>query len=69
MKLRAIKYALFYGIMPYWIYEHSKHYNCSYWQHLIMNLQYAYRWLINDIGYSDIKFELTTNAHRTRPDK
>lgn len=40
-KIKEVGQCLFYGIMPYWVYERRCHYDCTYWQHLLINLRYA----------------------------
>lgn len=62
MRLRAIYKALYHGLLPYWMYESEKHYDCSYWQHLLINLRYAFRWLTFREDQSDIEFENTINS-------
>lgn len=66
MRIRAIFYALKFGILPYWLYEENKHYRCSYLQHLIINLKYALRWLSFQEDDSDWKFEIETNEKDTK---
>lgn len=61
MRARAIYNALKFGLLPYWCYEKEKHYDCSYWLHLRINLQYAFRWLTFREDPTDIDFELSTN--------
>lgn len=62
MRLKAIYKALYHGILPYWIYEKQKHYQCSYWQHLLINIRYAFVWLTFQEDQSDVDFERTINA-------
>jgi hypothetical protein len=61
MRFRAIYNALHHGILPYWCYEKQRHYECSYWQHLWINIQYAFRWATFREFESDIEFEKQTN--------
>lgn len=61
MRMRAIFCALYFGILPYWCYEKTRHYQCSYWQHLMINLKYAWRWLSFTETAKDIEFEKRTN--------
>jgi len=44
-KFRGIFDCIKYGLLPFWCYEKHKHYECSYWQHLLINIKYAW-WLI-----------------------
>ena len=60
-RIRAILKALFYGIMPYWTYESVRHYECSYFTHLVINIRYAWRWITYSEDESDRDFELKTN--------
>lgn len=62
MRKKAIYNALYFGIMPYWVYEKEKHYSCSYFEHLIINLKYAWRWATCEEDESDKEFELRTNT-------
>lgn len=64
MRLRAIYGALKYGILPWWMYERVKHYECSYWQHLRINLRYALRWALFKEDKSDVEFEIKTNHEK-----
>jgi hypothetical protein len=61
MRPKAILKALYHGILPYWFYEKERHYGCSYWQHLWINIQYAFRWATFREYESDIEFEKTNN--------
>ena len=61
MRLRAIYMALYHGILPYWCYEKEKHYKCSYWRHLLINLRYAFRWAAFIEFESDTEFEKQIN--------
>ncbi|MGN6416161.1 MAG: hypothetical protein ACTHMC_01625 [Pseudobacter sp.] len=61
IRIKAILYALYFGIMPYWMYEKERHYRCSWYAHLVINLQYAYRWITFRETHSDRKFERKTN--------
>lgn len=36
-----------FGFLHYWCYEKQKHYKCSYFKHLLINLNYA-MWLIRN---------------------
>lgn len=64
IRTRAILKALYFGIMPYWVYENVRHYECSYWQHLVINIKYAWRWITYSEDESDREFELKTNNNR-----
>lgn len=58
MRAKAILKALFYGIAPWWMYERKCHYECSYSEHLTMNLKMAYRWATKNEREDDVEFEL-----------
>lgn len=64
MRKKAIYKALYHGILPYWCYEDVKHYDCSYWQHFIINLKYAWRWVTFKEDESDVEFERHTNGSK-----
>jgi hypothetical protein len=62
VRRRAIYCALKYGLLPSRFYEKERHYACSYWAHLWMNLGVALRWLTGFETTDDIDFELEANA-------
>ncbi len=58
----AIFYCLFYGILPWFLYEKECHYKgMSYLEHLIMNLDVIRDWLYGNPTIADIKFEIKIN--------
>jgi hypothetical protein len=57
MRLRAIFKCLYHGLTPWWVYEKKKHYDCGYWEHLWINICYAWRWMTLQETQDDIKFE------------
>ena len=61
MRGRAIYKCFYHGILPYWMYEKEKHYSCSYWVHLWINICYAFRWITFTETESDKQFEKVTN--------
>jgi hypothetical protein len=61
IRIRAILKALYFGLMPYWVYEKVRHYECSYFRHLVINIRYAFRWVTYSEDESDRQFELKTN--------
>jgi len=63
VRMRAIAHAIYFGVMPYWVYEQVKHYDCSYLQHLAINVRYAWRWITYQEDESDREFELKTNKN------
>jgi hypothetical protein len=62
IRRHAILCCLFYSLLPYWMYESQKHYRCSYWQHLRINLEYAWRWIKWDVDEVDYQFEKQYNS-------
>lgn len=63
-RVKAISYSLLYGLLPYWCYEKTKHYSCSYWYHLYINMKYALRWITFTEDNSDITFEQEVNKNK-----
>lgn len=61
VRIRAICKAIYHGVLPYRCYEKVKHYDCSYLQHLLINLKYAWRWVTFKEDESDIAFEKQIN--------
>jgi len=65
MRARAIACALWYGILPWWMYEDRCHYpGMTYLQHLRLNLRYAWTWISGRETTDDVAFELSTNSTR-----
>jgi hypothetical protein len=62
IRLRAIYYSLKHGLLPWWLYESTPHYDCSYWYHLWINMKYAARWLTFQEDEADWAFERETNG-------
>lgn len=59
---RAVRHALYYALVPSWIYEDKPHYTgWTYWQHARGNLRMAYRWTTARETESDIQFEKDAN--------
>jgi hypothetical protein len=63
VRIKAIYYAIKFGLLPYWLYEAERHYECSYFQHLCVNLNYAWRWITFHENISDLDFEKETNGN------
>lgn len=57
MRVKAIYNSLKHGLLPYWMYEKNPHYDCTYFEHLWINIKYAYRWATFNELQSDIDFE------------
>lgn len=68
MRARAIGCALFYGVLPWRVYERECHYApMSYSDrrsHLWMNLQLAARWATGREAQDDREFEQAVNGSR-----
>jgi hypothetical protein len=62
-RTKAVLFCIKYGLLPWWFYEKKKHYDCSYWEHLRLNITYALRWLRGKETEDDIEFEKTTNKN------
>jgi hypothetical protein len=62
MRIRAVYKSLYHGILPHWMYEKQRHYNCSYLYHLWINIKYALRWMTFKEDQSDIDFEIKING-------
>jgi hypothetical protein len=46
-KVKEILQCFLYGALPYWCYEKKRHYGCSWYEHLKINLNYGI-WLIRN---------------------
>jgi hypothetical protein len=74
MRLRAIGCCLYYGLVPWQLYEDQCHYApWGYWRHLRENLIYGLRWLTFRDRPEDRAFEVQVNdvrrcAHLGLPD-
>jgi hypothetical protein len=65
VRLRAIGYALWYGLLPWWCYEQECHYaGMSYGAHLLMNLGYAWVWATWQEDAEGWEFEADVNNNR-----
>jgi hypothetical protein len=62
MKARAIFNCIYFGIMPWWVYERNRpHYDCTYREHLNMNMMQAWIWFTNLYVHEDVSFERMVN--------
>ena len=67
-RLRAIFCCLYFGIMPWQVYEKDHHYKgMSYWNHLVMNLEMAWQWIgqLDTITQEELDFEREVNPSWT----
>jgi hypothetical protein len=62
MRRRAIAAALWYGVVPSWVYERRCHHRLSWWRHALLNLQVALTWATGRETDEDVQFERRTNA-------
>lgn len=61
VRVKAIVCALYYGILPWWMYENKKHFEGSYLHHLFINIGYAAMWLFFMETEDDRRFEKLVN--------
>lgn len=62
IRLRAILCSLWFGILPWWLYEEECHYRpWGYWRHLAHNLAYALTWAASRERDFDRWFEREVN--------
>ena len=62
VRIRAIWYCLFFGLLPWWVYEKECHYKgMTYRRHRWLNLALAARWVRNEQTPEDIEFEREAN--------
>lgn len=63
VRLKAILNCLYFGLLPWWMYEKKRHYDCSYVYHLVINIQHAWRWATFHEDESDKEFESEVNKN------
>lgn len=61
MRLRAIFCALYFGLMPSWVYEKEPHYPGSYFNHMRLNLEMVFIWGLFKETPDDCYFEKKLN--------
>jgi hypothetical protein len=62
MRLRGIWCCLWFGTMPWRLYEKKKHYRRGYWRHLKLNWGTVWMWLTKrKVGKSYVEFENQIN--------
>jgi hypothetical protein len=59
---RALLCCLWFGLIPWQIYERKRHYDGGYLGHLWLNIGYAFRWMTCREGAIDVLFEWRVNA-------
>lgn len=62
LRSRAIFCCLWFGLLPWWVYENTPHCSCPWWEHLKLNLADARMWLENRQSFGDWRFELRVNS-------
>lgn len=65
LRLRAIYFALVFGLVPWWVYERTPHHApWGYWRHLVGNLGIVWRWVTFTETAKDHADEARLNAGR-----
>ena len=62
MRLRAIFCCLYFGFMPWQVYEPTRHYDGGYLRHMWLNIKQVFIWLTFRETSDDIDFEREVNA-------
>ena len=63
-RARAIFCCIWFGTMPWQLYEHKKHYEYDYWSHLKLNWKMVLVWLTSlKIDADEIEFEQEANPN------
>ena len=63
VRIKAIFLSVWFGVLPWWMYEKKKHHKGGYFYHLKINLVYAKRWLLFKETEGDRKFEKEVNEN------
>ena len=62
-RARAIFCCIWFGTMPWQLYESTKHYECDYWSHLKLNWRMVWVWLTSrKLDVEELKFEQDVNS-------
>lgn len=61
VRLRAIRRALWFGLIPWWMYEDVKHHEGGWLRHASINVYYASRWILGRETDEDHEFERLVN--------
>ena len=62
IRARAIFCCIWFGTMPWQLYEHKKHYEYDYWSHLKLNWKMVLVWLTSlKIDAEELEFEQKAN--------
>jgi hypothetical protein len=62
MRLKGIWCCLWFGTMPWRLYEKKKHYRRGYWKHLKLNWATVWMWLVKrNVGKNFVEFENQIN--------
>lgn len=63
MRTRAVACALWFGLLPWWLYERRCHYlGMTYGAHLWLNLRYGLAWATWRETAGDVLFEWDVNG-------
>ena len=64
IRARAIFCCVWFGTMPWWLYESKKHYEYGYFSHLKLNWKMVFVWLTNlKIDVEELEFEEKANPN------
>jgi hypothetical protein len=64
IRIRAIFCCIWFGTIPWQIYESKKHYQYNYWSHLKLNWGMVWVWLTNwELDIEEIDFEQEVNPN------
>ena len=62
-RARAIFCCIWFGTMPWQLYESKKHYEYDYWSHLKLNWRMVWVWLTSrKLDVEELKFEQDVNS-------
>ena len=62
-RARAIFCCIWFGTMPWQLYENEKHYEYDYWSHLKLNWRMVWVWLTSwKLDAEELEFEYEVNS-------
>jgi hypothetical protein len=62
-RIRAIFCCIWFGTMPWQLYENEKHYEYDYWSHLKLNWRMLWVWLTSwKLDAEELEFEHEVNS-------
>ena len=63
-RARAIFCCIWFGTMPWQLYEHEKHYEHNYWSHVKLNWSMIWTWFTHiKINAEELAFEQKVNPN------